>query len=493
MIGNCLAALQLLADPQLILLVLAGTVLGLIFGILPGLSGLTALALLLPFVYGMQPMTGLAFLLATHAAVVTGGSVTACLLGIPGAPANAATVADGFALQQEGKGMYAVGAALGASALGGLFGAVVLAVLLPMLQPVILAFGAPDIFLLGLIGIAYVAVLGQGEPWKGLFAASLGLLLAMIGYQRSSGDPRFWAGSEYLLDGIHIIPLVLGLLSIPEIVSLAGLSKNSPPPQARLSNRYGMWLGAKAVLRHPGVFLRSTLIGILVGIVPGVGGETAPFMAYAAAKKNCVPGQSDSRIIGVIAPESSSNAKEGGALVPTLALGIPGSAGMALMLGAFLILGLEPGPDFLTVHMDLALALAIVLAVTNVAAALLMAPLAAGVASLARLRGTILAPVLLILIVLGAYACNREIMDVAAVFVFGFLGILMKHLNYSRPALILGFVLGPIIETYWFISTQAYGIGVLARPITLVLLALLVGGVVSGFAGKCRASVRRSG
>lgn len=485
MLDSLLAAMALIADGHIALTALTGICLGLLFGVLPGLSGLTTLAIAMPFIYGMEPMMGLSFLLAAHASVYTGGAVTAILLGIPGAPANAATVIDGFALQQKGQGSYAIGAALAASGLGGIVSAGVLALALPVLQPFVMAFGSPEIFLLALIGIVSVAVLGQGEPVKGLAAAGLGLFFSVFGYHRITGVPRFWMGSEYLLDGIRLIPLVLGLFAVPEIASLAREGSQENRKKNAIINTCDLWRGAMAVIRRPVLFIKSVLIGILVGMIPGVGGETAPFLAYAASKNTTGEVVSEpGRIEGVIAPESSNNAKEGGALVPTLALGIPGSAAMTLLLGGFLIMGLEPGPDFLESHLDLAIALAIILAVTNLVAALLMAPLSVFVARLAGIRGQLLAPVLLVLIVFGAYSSDKNTMDVLLVFIFGILGLMMKHLNYSRPALILGFILGPIIETYLYISLTAYGLHFLFRPISFTLAILLITALVWGFLKK---------
>ena len=186
----------------------------------------------------------------------------------------------------------------------------------------------------------------------------------------------------------------------------------------------------------------------------------------------------------MIAPESSNNAKEGGSLVPTLALGIPGSAAMALMLGGFLILGLQPGPDFLTAHLDMATGLGFVLAITNVVAALLMVPVSVVAAKAFGIRGRVLAPILLVLVVLGAYTSGNNAMDVVFVFVFGLLGIFMKHLNYSRPALVLGFILAPILETYLSISLNAYGWDIFTRPISLVLMALVVFGILGSLLGR---------
>ncbi len=474
-------ALALATDPLTLVMTSIGILVGLLFGLLPGLSGLTALAVLLPFIYGMEPMAALGFLLGGHAAVCTGGSVTAICLGIPGAPANAATVRDGFALQQHGQGGRAVGAALFSSALGGLLGALVLVVLLPWLAPVIYAFGAPEIFLLALLGITWAAMAAQGSPCHALAAAFLGLFLSTVGYQRITGVPRFWFGHEYLLDGIRLIPLVLGLFAVPEILRLACMHEgHGRAGSARIDGR-ALLAGVRDVLVRPLLFLRSALIGVLVGIVPGVGGETAPFLAHAAAR---VPRRPEGAIEGVIAPESSNNAKEGGSLVPTLALGIPGSASMAILIGGFLVLGLEPGPTFLKDHLDIAAGIGLLLAFTNVAAVLLLVPLLPLVARFSRLPGPLLAPLLMTLAVTGAYLVDGEFVDVWWMFAFGALGSAMVRFEYSRPLLVLGFVLGPIIETYGFIAWQAYGVDALLRPVSLLLLVLLVVGLVGGLVAR---------
>ncbi len=465
--------LALVADGGVLLLLLAAVPIGLVMGVLPGLSGLTTLALLLPFVYGMEPMAGLAFLLGAHAVVCTGGSLTAIVLGIPGAPANAATVLDGVPLRDQGRAGYALGAALAASGLGGLIGVVALVLLLPLLRPVVLLFGAPETFVLALLGVLCIAVLGREQPVKGLIAAGLGMLLATIGYQRATGVPRFWLDQDYLLDGVRLVPLVLGLFALPEIVDLA---RDARRQGARRNTRIDwreVGSGLRAMLLHRALALRSALIGVLIGIVPGVGGETAPFMAYAAAKRaRPEAGLGGGAIEGVIAPESSNNAKEGGALLTTLALGIPGSAGMAVLLGGFLVLGLEPGPDFLQRHMDVAIGLAAVLALANLVGVLVML---AGAGLLVRAAGVhprLLAPVLLALVMTGAYAVAGAPLDVASVFLFGLLGWLLRALGYSRPALLLGFILAPLIETYLAISLQAHGPTFLFRPGVAAIAAL---------------------
>lgn len=464
---------------DVLLVMLAAIPFGLIFGVVPGLSGLSALAILLPFAYGMEPLPGLALLLAAHAVVYTGGSVTAIVLGIPGSPPNAATVLDGYPMARNGFGGRAIGAALASSGVGGVFGVLVLVAVLPVLEPIVLLFGSPETFLLAVMGITFIAVVGEGTVEKGLIAGLLGIFLALFGYQPVTSVPRFYFGSDYLLDGFRIIPLALGLFAVPEIVGLS-VKGRSVAQQGDAHVRLSQVLeGVRGVFRHPLLFLKSSAIGAVVGVVPGVGGETAPFVAYAAAKQaSNAPEKFGTGVIeGVIAPESANNAKEGGALVPTLAFGIPGSTGMALLLGGFLILGLEPGPEFMREHMDLGVGLAMVLAFANITAAAVMILFAPWIARITFLRGHILAPLLLAVVVLGTFASKNNPVDVIYVFVFGALGYVMKILGYSRAPLILGFVLTGAMETYLHISIRTYGMLFFMRPISLIIIALLVLGL----------------
>lgn len=473
MIESFLSALSQFLAPSVLLLIVAAIPVGLIFGVLPGLGGLTALAILIPFIYGMEPLRGLAFLLAAHAVIYTGGSVTAIMLGIPGAPPNAATVIDGYPLSRQGKAGYAIGAALTSSALGGVLGVMVLILLLPFLQPVVEAFGSPETFFLALLGITFIAVLGEGQPLKGLIAGGLGIFLTCFGTERVSGIPRFWLDFEYLLDGFRLIPIALGLFAVPEIITMMSTGSSIAAQEGKeetISFRQVVD-GVLSVFRHRWLFLRSSFIGVFVGIIPGVGGETAPFVAYASAQQISKHPEEFGKgtIEGVIAPESSNNAKEGGALVPTLAFGIPGSSAMALLLGGFLVLGLEPGPEFLKNHLDIAFGLALVVAVANVLAAAVMIAVAPKISLVTRIEGHVLGPLLLVLVVLGAYSTSNNAIDVVFVFVFGLLGYFMQALGFSRAPLLLGFVLGTAAETYLHISLNAYGAWFFLRPISMAL------------------------
>ena len=475
MLDAFLSAGGLVFQPAVLLAMALALPIGIVVGLLPGLSGITALAFLIPFTFGMDPLVGLAFLLASYAAVSQGGSITAIVLGVPGEVPNAATVIDGYPLAKQGRAGYAIGGALMASALGGLFGCVVLAVLLPVMQPVILSFASPENFFLSLAGVAFIAVLSASAPVRGLIAGALGIFLSLFGYDPVDGVPRFWMGSDYMLDGFRLVPLAMGLFAIPEILALMSSGKSIAQPGRLEPISFGQVVeGGLAVFKHLGIFFRSSAIGTVIGIMPGVGGATAPFVAYAAARQTAKNPETfgQGRIEGVIAPEASSNAKEGGALVPTLALGIPGSSSMAMLLGAFLILGLQPGPEFLKKHMDIAIALAWICALANVASSALMFLLSKALIYITRVPGHVLAPILLALVVVGTYSADNNVNDVWFIFIFGALGVAMERLNYNRPALLLGFVLGETIERNFQISMKAYGPAFVLRPISIAIIAL---------------------
>jgi TctA family transporter len=474
MIEAFLSASGQLSHPAVLAAMAIALPIGLVVGLLPGLSGLSAFAFLIPFTFGMSPLAGLAFLLASYAAVSQGGSMTAILIGVPGEVPNAATVIDGYQMAKQGRAGEAIGAALMASALGGLFGCIVLGILLPIMQPVILSFASPENFFVSLAGIAFIAVLSVGAPVKGLISGGLGIFLSLFGYDPTEGVPRFWMGYDYLLDGLRLVPLALGLFAIPEILALMSTGKTIAQAGKLEPISFHQTLrGALAVFGHVGIFLRSSVIGSVVGIMPGVGATTATFVAYSAARQTATDPKRFGKgaIEGVIAPESASNAKEGGALVPTLALGIPGSAAMALLLGAFLVLGLQPGPEFLAKHLDIGFALVLILAIANVGSSVMMFALSKTLVYVTRVPGHLLAPILLVLVVIGAYSGENNLNDVLFVFIFGALGLAMERLGYNRPALLLGFVLGESLERHLEVSLAAHGPLFFLRPISLVIIA----------------------
>jgi TctA family transporter len=480
MLDSMLTGLAVLIEPAMMLYVLVAILLGLVFGILPGLQGMTLMAIFIPFTWGMDPILALGLLTAGWSVANNGGSITAILLNVPGTGTNAATLVDGFPMAQQGKAGRALGAALTASALGGLEGGLVLALLVPVVVPLVIAFGSPESFFLIVMGLNLIAVLGGESKIKGLISGLLGLLLAFVGYYAGSGFARYTFGTTYLLDGIKIIPCILGIFALPEMMALM-LSGGTIVSNARqiVTPAADIWEGVKDVFRHWWLFLRCSAIGTLIGIVPGTGGSVAVWVAYGYAKATSKNSDTygTGNVEGVIAPESANNAKEGGAMLTTLALGIPGSPAMAVLMGGFLILGLQPGPAFLVEHLDIAFSMVGVLIIANILGAgicILAAPL---LVKVTRVPGQILAPFVLCIISLGAFSYRNSISDVMLMFALSIFGWAMKQFGYSRPAFFLGFILGGLAERYFGISIKSFGWTFFLTPISLVIIGLTILGV----------------
>ena len=495
MISEIVSGLLSIFDPLILLFIFGGVAFGLVFGLLPGLGGLTVLALLMPLCFKLNPVSGLALLMAAYSVIYQGGAITAILLNIPGTGANAATLLDGFPMTQQGRSGRAIGIAETASGLGGIFGAIILALLIPAIRPVVMAFGSPECFMLVFMGICFIAILASASPIKGLISGGLGLILSFVGYHGVTAITRFTFGNLYLYDGFRLISLGLGLFAIPEAITMittgGTIAKVKGPVTTTTSD---VIEGIKDVFRHWWLFLRCAAIGTLVGIVPGVGGDVAVFVAYGHAMQTSKhPKRFGTGCVeGIIAPESANDAKEGGSLVPTLAFGIPGSAGMAMLLGALLILGLVPGPSFLKEHLDLTFTMVGTIVLANVIASVICLLLAPKLAKIAYVPGHILAPIILVLVTLGAYAVANDMRDVLSTFIIGGLGYAMAKFGYSRPALFLGYILGTMAERYLHISLEAFGWRFIFQPVAFVLLIIIILTVFSKMIGKMFRRLRKT-
>ena len=455
---------------------LAAILFGLMIGFIPGLGGGFALAMLIPFTFTMEPGPALAFLLGGHAVVATGGSISAILFNSPGSGPNAATVLDGFPMTQRGEAGRALGAALTSSALGGLFGAIILGLMIPVIRPVVLLFAPPEFFMLAVLGICFIALMGDGTLNKGLIAGAIGLLMSFVGYENNSGIIRYAFGQLYLHEGISLVPVVIGLFAIAEMISLAVKGGSIAQQGINSKARKGVFEGIKDVFRHWPLFIRSSAIGTLVGIIPGLGGDAAVFLTYGHAVQTSKNKESFGKgnVAGVIAPEAANNAKEGGSLVPTLGFGVPGSSSMAIILGALLIIGLTPGPEMLTKNVDIVFQLVWTLVVANIIGAAITLTSASTLAKLTFLRGSIIIPIVLGFSFVGAFATHNSMGDVVLAVTTGLLGYFMKKLEYSRATLILGLVLGTLAEKNLTLSLRLFGGDFWMRPISLVLLVLIV-------------------
>ena len=468
-------ALIIIMDPHRLLYLFAGVCMGLGLGILPGIGGVAGTALLLPFTYNLDPPTAFALLLGLGASTTTADPITAILFGVPGHAASAATTLDGYPLTQQGFAGRALGASYMAALIGGLFGAALLGVTLPILRPIMLRIGSPELLALAVFGMSMVAVLSGNAPLRGLTAACFGVMLSMIGTDPQTGTPRWTLDSLYLYDGLPLVPLTLGIFALPELCDLAIARKPVVSGKARLDTKTGMLMGVSDCWRHWFLILRCSWLGASVGTIPGIGASVIDWLSYGHALKTEKGaretfGKGDIR--GVIAAESATNAREGGALVPTVAFGVPTSAGMAILLGAFLLHGLVPGPDMLSRNLDVTYAMVWSIAIANILGSGLCFLFSGQLARLATLRHTLILPVVLSLIYIGAFEGTRQWGDLYSLLFFGLLGWGMKHLRWPRPPLVLGFILGKMLERYLFISIARYGTLWMLRPLVLIMFAL---------------------
>jgi len=473
-VGN---ALVIILDPWRMLMLAIGVLVGLALGILPGIGGVAGLALLLPFTYKMDPYAAFAMLLGMGSTTTTADPISAILFGAPGHAASAATTLDGYPMTRRGEAGRALGASYMSALIGGLFGAALMGISLPLLRPVILFMGSPELLAIAVFGISMVSSLSGNAPLRGLAAACFGMMLAMIGTDPQTGTLRWTMDSLYLWEGLPIVPLTLGIFALPELCDLA-IGRMAVVEEGKtIDTKSGMWLGIKDCFTHWFLILRCSWIGAAMGAIPGIGVAVIDWIAYGHAlrtEKGAAQtfGQGDVR--GVIAAESSTNAREGGHLVPTVAFGVPSSAGMAILLGAFLIQGLVPGPDMLTKHLDVTYSMVWSIAIANIIGSGICFLFSGQLAKLATLRYTLIMPCVLSLIYIGAFEHSRNWGDLYSLLFFGLLGWAMKHFRWPRPPLVLGFILGGILERYMFISIERYGIEWLTRPIVVVMLVMSV-------------------
>lgn len=496
MIESLVEAFFLVLQVERFVYLAAGVILGLTLGILPGVGGAAGMALLLPFTFGMDPIAAFAFMLGLSAVAATSDTIPAVLFGVPGTQASQATVIDGHAMARKGEAGRALAAAYVSSVIGGLFGALLLALTIPVLRPVMLYFGSPELLAFSIFGISMVAVLAGSSPLRGLGIAGFGIMLSMIGSAPQGGDLRWTLGTTYLYDGLPLLPIALGLFALPELCDLA-IRRVAIASKTKHEVREGMWRGAGDALRNWWLILRCSGIGAALGAMPGMGSSIIDWFAYGFAART-VKGAKETfgtgDVRGLIAPESANNATTSGALVPTIAFGVPGSASMAILLGAFLIHGLQPGPAMLTTNLSITYSMVWSVAIANILGAGVCFALSGQMAKIATLRYTLIMPSILSIVYLGAFQGNRDWGDLYALLFFGVLGWVMKSLHWPRPPLILGFVLGAIIERYLFISIARYSWEWMLRPVVfalllaaaLMILRPVIGDLIARLRGKRR-------
>jgi TctA family transporter len=503
LLDNAISALAIVLDPERFLIVLFGIGLGLVIGLLPGIGGLGGMALLIPFTHAMDAHTALAFLIGMWAVTATSDTVPAILFGVPGAIGSAATVLDGHPMAKRGEAGRAFGASFSSSIVGGLFGAMLLAVSIPVLRPLMLAIGTPELLAVCILGLTLVASVSQGAMLKGLVVAVFGILVAAIGDEAQSGQFRWTFDSlfdNYLLDGIPIECIALGLFAVPELLDMA-IGRTNVGSAQRLEGLFREQMrGVRDVIQNWKLVISSSAIGAVLGSIPGMGAAVIDWIAYGSAAR-LIKGASETfgkgDVRGLIAAESANNAREGGALIPTLAFGVPSSPSMALLLGAFLAHGIAPGPKLLDAQLDITYTLIWTLALANVVGAGICFLSANPLARIATLRAGILIPTVFSVCFVGAFQGSLSYGDLVVLVVFGLVGWVMKQYGWARAPLILGFVLGKLIEKYLFISVGRYQFEWVQRPgviaIFLVTALVLARPLIAAFYGLMKAAPTGAG
>jgi TctA family transporter len=484
MLTKAIEALIIMSDPTRLAFLAGGVLIGLSLGVIPGLGGLVGMALLLPFTFDMDPFAAFAFLLGMGSVTTTSDTIPAVLFGVPGTTGSAATILDGHPMAKMGQAGRAFGAAYTASMIGGLFGALLLGISIPILRPVMLYLGSPELLAFSIFGLCMVSVLSGGSPLRGLAAAAFGLMIAMIGSDPQTGTLRWTMDSLYLWDGLPLVPVALGTFALPELCDMAIAKRSIAGGNTKVDTRSGQMEGIKDTFRHWWLVIRVAWLGASLGAIPGIGASIVDWVAYghaARTEKGAAETFGKGDVRGVLASEGSNNAKEGGSLVPTIAFGVPGSASMAILLGAFLIHGLQPGPDMLSKNLDVTYTIIWSVALANVLGTGICFAFSNQFAKLAIIRQPIIMPLILTVIVIGAFQGSRSWGDLYALLFFGVVGWTMKRLRWPRPPIILGVVLGGIVERYMFISIGRYGADWLLNPVVMVMLAISLWGLIRPF------------
>lgn len=486
------SAFAQILQPTVLIYLVMGVCMGLCIGIFPGLGGIAGLSLLLPFMFGMDPILGLALMIGMVAVVPTSDTFASVLMGIPGSSASQATVLDGFPMARKGMAARALSAAFASSLFGGLVGAAFLTLFILVARPIVLLFKSPELLMVSVFGLSMVGILAGRVAIKGIVAAGLGLLVGTIGEGPFNGELRMSSYDfPYLTDGLKLVIVGLGIFAVPEIIALLRQDKAI----AERSGLGGGWMdGVKDWWANKWLSMRCSLIGVVVGVIPGLGGSVVDWIAYGhsvqTAKDKGSFGSGDVR--GVIGPESSNNAKEGGGLVPTLLFGIPGSGSMAVFIGALALLGtgIDVGPSLLENNLDFTYSIVWLLALANVVGTVLCIAFSGTIARLTNIRFALLAPFIFMIISFAAFQSGQNLMDLVALFAIGFLGILMRRFDWSRPAFLIGFVLSTPVENYSNNANQIAGIrfresfevgmAYVFSPIVLILAAITLLSVVVG-------------
>lgn len=483
MFENLLAGAAHLAVPTNILFLFLGTALGIVFGAIPGLTATMGLALLVPFTFSMEPTTGLLMLAGIYVGAMYGDAIPAILINTPGTPAAIATTFDGYPLSQKGMAQHALVAAAFASCFGSIVGNIVLAIAAEPLAEMSLKFGPAEYFWLGIFGLTIISVLSTGNLLKGFITACLGLLLSTVGMATLSGEVRLTFGFSEMQGGIGLAGALIGFFCLPEILSnIIGKRRETYAGEQVQPSLSVIVETVVDLVKRPVLMIRSSLIGLVVGIAPGAGGNIASMVSYSEAtrwEKNKEE-FGKGTIRGVAASEAANSAMAPGSLIPLLTLGIPGSPPAAVILGALMLHGMQPGNDLFVVYADVTYAFIVGLMLASFAVLILGTAGSFIYARIINVPSRTLAPLILVMTVLGSYAIRNNLLDVWVMLIFGIIGLILTRLNYQPAPLVLGIILGPYIEDGLVQSMMIGGASgsvlsyMTLRPISLFLITICV-------------------
>jgi len=476
---------------QNILICIIGNIIGIIFGAMPGLTASLAIAVLIPVTFGLDPITGLLLVASAYCGAMFGGSISAILINTPGTVAAAATCLEGYPMSQQGRGGEALGMAACASFGGGMFSAFALLFFGPPIAHLALKFGPSEYCALGVMGLVIIVSVSMDSLVKGLISGVLGLLIGTAGQDPIIGYGRFTFGSIYLLSGIDLLAALIGLFSVSQVLILAEQKRDKILAVSKISDKILLSFGQiRKVLI---TILRGSLIGTFIGALPGAGATIATFISYDVNKRRSKHPEKYGKgfVEGVAATESANNGVTGGAFITMLTLGIPGNEATAIMMGALMILGLRPGPSFFVQGSHVAYGFIMGLFVANIIMLLLGLSVSKYFARLVKCPNSVLIACIIVLSVVGTYSVNNNMFDVLVMFIMGILGYLMKKTGFSPVPVVLGLILGPIIESNLhrslLIAKGSWSIFV-TRPITLLFLVVTVIFIILPFMQKRKAA-----
>jgi len=473
MFEPALIALDMLFEPVRLLALFAGMAAGMVFGMLPGLGGVAAVSILLPFIYLADPFSGLALLLGAISVVYTADTITSVLIGAPGSPASAPTAIEGHALAKQGQAARALGVGFLASMVGGLMGALILLFAIPVAGPIVLALATPELFMLAVVGLYYAASMITKDWAKGLCAACFGLLLGVTGPAPAAADFRFTFEQAYLMDGFSLTIVALGLFGIAEIIGMLA-SGGGISSEETILTKWGS--GFKDFWKHKWLILRTSIIGIFGGFVPAVGASASTWVAYAHARRSAKDkskfGHGDIR--GVAAAEGANNATIISDLVPTLLFSVPGGPAAAIFLGALFTFGYYPGPRMVNENPELMFLIVWSVALASVVGAAVCFAITPYIARLTKIRFALIAAPLLVVMIIGALQATSTIGDIFMLITLGVVGWMMKQADWPRAPALVGYVLAEPMEQYFWLSNQLHGWSWLYRPGVLIITSFIV-------------------